>query len=376
MIEKDKNLVRVPRALSEYYNLDLIERLYETTGNNAAADLVIFLAGRQPKNLFGEVWFSVSDFCSEMGYDRTNMQRKLSPDQIAKAIGQKSPELLISGTNQEEIKHPIETVFEVALYKLGKENLTFPSNSNGKTTYNFVQIITKLDIITDTSTKKKTKRLYSVKLNDKIANTFFTSYNLLEPQDYKKIPDRAGYRYFYLNLSRMIFLIKYKITKGEAPYFTLSVDQLAKIFNINVEENKNRKRKIGEILNRINSILKTTKFEYEFIKGTGQKWAYTVQFFFPEETLNYFNESFKASFTTRFYDEMMKYYISNKLKAPMSSQIFEDVKTKEEENRRFIEWIHSTEDMEEKETAYRRNFQAIYGTTPEAMGFEKDKIIF
>lgn len=35
------------------------------------------------KNLFGENWFSIADFCEKMGYDlRTKLQRKLSNDQL------------------------------------------------------------------------------------------------------------------------------------------------------------------------------------------------------------------------------------------------------------------------------------------------------
>ncbi len=54
----------------------------------------------------------------------------------------------------------------------------------------------------------------------------FSLYNLLELQDYRSLPSR--YRYFYLELSKMVYLIKYKTTKNEAPFYVLTVDQLAK----------------------------------------------------------------------------------------------------------------------------------------------------
>ena len=54
----------------------------------------------------------------------------------------------------------------------------------------------------------------------------FSLYNLLELQDYRSLP--SHYRYFYLELSKMVYLIKSKTAKNEAPFYVLTVDQLAK----------------------------------------------------------------------------------------------------------------------------------------------------
>lgn len=77
----------------------------------------------------------------------------------------------------------------------------------------------------------------------------------------------------------MIYLIKYKIDQGQAPYFTVTVDQLAKEFDVTVKDNHDRKKKVTSILNGINKKLERTKFQYQYIKGKGEKWPYTVQFF-------------------------------------------------------------------------------------------------
>ena len=68
----------------------------------------------------------------------------------------------------------------------------------------------------------------------------FSLYNLLELQDYRSLPSR--YRYFYLELSKMVYLIKYKTTKNEAPFYVLTVDQLAKKLGIEIAEPKDRKK--------------------------------------------------------------------------------------------------------------------------------------
>ena len=76
----EKELNRVPRLLSESYNSGLIERLYES-GGSVMLDIIIYLCGNHVKDLFGESWFSIEDFCKKMGYDRTKLQRKLSQEQ-------------------------------------------------------------------------------------------------------------------------------------------------------------------------------------------------------------------------------------------------------------------------------------------------------
>ena len=86
----------------------------------------------------------------------------------------------------------------------------------------------------------------------------------------------------------MIFLIKYKIRSGSLPSYRLTVDQLAKLFNLNFEENKERKRNVTKILNGINRYLKYTNFQFRYIKGENDKWAYTIEFEFSKETLEYF----------------------------------------------------------------------------------------
>lgn len=77
----EKELNRVPRLLSESYNSGLIERLYES-GGSVMLDIIIYLCGNHVKDLFGESWFSIEDFCKKMGYDRTKLQRKLSQEQM------------------------------------------------------------------------------------------------------------------------------------------------------------------------------------------------------------------------------------------------------------------------------------------------------
>lgn len=372
---ENKELSRFPRSLSEHYNFGLIERLYES-GGSVALDLIVYLANHQMNNLFGDCWFSISDFCNTMGYDRTKLHRKLSDAQLRDLFGKRSPEYIRTEADGTVIEHPIENVFEAALYRLGIENLAFPvQNVDGSSSYKFVQILTKFDIKTNFQTKKDTKRLYTASLNPGIKDSLFTHYNLIDLQDYRKIPDRTGYRYFYLNLSKMIYLIKYKIEQKQAPYFNLTVDQLAKMFNAQVANNNNRKTKVATILKNINRYLAVTKFQFDFVKGNNEKWAYTVQFYFPEDTLKYFDEKFNAVFMNRFYSALLWRYVELAYPKHCSgvggiSNMVDRIKKHPESYDEYLKWAHSAQSLDIKEQVYRNTFIQVFENTPEALGLE------
>lgn len=362
-----KDLIRVPRVLGESYNSGLIERLY-VTGGSVMLDLIIYLGSYHVKDLFGESWFSVEDFCNRMGYSRANLQRRLTPKQITDLFGNTSPKYVFTDNSGKTITHPIETVFEAALYKLGIENLYYPVvGVDGRTSYNFVQILKRFDIVTNFNTKKATKRLYTAVLSPEIKDFMFSLYNLLELQDYKNLPSR--YRYFYLELTKMMFLIKYKILKREAPFYALTIDQLAKKLDVDVKEPKFRKQKVSNILKKMNQYLKFTNFSFEFIKGNNEKWAYTVLISFPQSTLEYFDEGQYAVFIKRFYSELLWQYTGIQFpQIPVgrerSSKVTE-IQNNEDLYMEFLLWANSSQDIQLKKEIYVSNYVKAFGRMPE-----------
>lgn len=367
----NKELSRVPRLLSENYNSGLIGRLYNSgSGGNVMLDIIIYLCGNHINDLFGDNWFSIEDFCKKMGYNRTNLQRKLTKEQMKDLFGKRSPCYIFKDANGEEITHPIETVFEAALYKLGLENLSYPVVTSEGTSYIFIQILTRFDIRTNFKTQKGTKRLYCATLNNLIKDSVYTLYNLIESQDYRLLPGK--YRYFYLELSKMIYLIKYKIQTGESPSYRLTVNQLAKIFNLDFEESKEKKRNVTKILNGINKYLKYTNFNFKYVKGENEKWAYTVEFEFSQETLDYFDERYAATFIQRFYGDLLWRYAG--LVYPNSSigreRLTRVTQIKADRNlyEQFLKWANSAQNTELKKDIYRENFFLVFGKMPEEFG--------
>ena len=172
----------------------------------------------------------------------------------------------------------------------------------------------------------------------------------------------------------MIFLIKYKISQGKEPNFTTTVDHLADIFEVDIKDNSDRKRKITSILNAINKNLEITKFKFTYIKGPGEKWPYTIQFTFEENTLQYFDEKLKAIFTSQYQDRMRSIYLS-KLNIPVAKHYLYKPQFKlgtGDLYQNFIDWMYSDEDKAIKQKEYRDLYIKILGSVPSCFNINMD----
>ena len=122
------------------------------------------------------------------------------------------------------------------------------------------------------------------------------------------------------------------------------------------------------ILNGINKKLERTKFQYQYIKGKGEKWPYTVQFFFDQETLEYFDEKIKAILTSQYHDALKSCFLLNKKGIPVSRHYqykdFFKLGTGEYYHE-FTAWLYSEEDKEIKENIYRDIYIKVVGIRPE-----------
>ncbi|MDO5666037.1 MAG: hypothetical protein Q4G63_12390 [Bacteroidia bacterium] len=166
------NLSRVPQSLSFDHNA--LERTY---GEDATIirDIIVYVSKNQMKNLFGEVEFSIEDFCKDMGYSRTTLQRTIQNFK-------NNPKTIPIIDN-----HKFDSPFEYALYRGLKENVVFHRQRDGKEVFEAVQIIEKLEVVYDKTTKKDTKRIYNIKLGARILDYLFTEYNLIDFNEYREL---------------------------------------------------------------------------------------------------------------------------------------------------------------------------------------------
>ena len=94
----------------------------------------------------------------------------------------------------------------------------------------------------------------------------FSLYNLLELQDYRSLPSR--YRYFYLELSKMVYLIKYILISTIAAVVTASVALLLMNFS-----------KSGKTVDESRAWLKRIVITWAILNGLGFIMAYITPFF-------------------------------------------------------------------------------------------------
>lgn len=363
---------RIPRAILCKENEEAVKQLCSIS--NIALDLIVYVSHQKMKDLFGDTYFSCEDFCRAMGYNRTNLQRRLTPEQMKDYLGRTE---VIYTPLGETVSHPIETLFEAVMYKMTKENIVIPLEKNGETSFSGVQILTDFRIADNFKTRKLTKRLYMPVVSAKLKELLFKNYNLLELNDYRVIPNEKGYRLFYLHLTRMVSLVRYKIEKGEVPEFTMTVDELAGIFCLTQKEKRQRKVKVTRILTLINDRISAAKFGFEYIRGKNERYAYTVRFSFPGSTLDYFNEEFRSVFTKKFYGAVTSYYLTVVVGVhpAVAYKEYASIKADEARNTEFLEWFFSDRDKEEKKRLYRSLFEKTFGCCPEKMGYDVDKMV-
>ena len=95
---------------------------------------------------------------------------------------------------------------------------------------------------------------------------------------------------------------------------------------------------------------------------------YTVQFFFDQETLEYFDEKIKAILTSQYHDALKSSFLLNKKGIPVSRHYqykdFFKLGTGEYYHE-FTAWLYSEEDKEIKENIYRDTYIKVVGIRPE-----------
>lgn len=345
-----KELARVPQSLSFDYNA-----LNRTYGEESTIirDIVVYVSKSQMKNLFGEVEFTIEDFCKDMGYNRTTLQRTISRFK-------ENPKLIPVLDN-----HKFDSSFEYALFRGLKENVVFHRNRNGKETFESVQLIEKLEVIYDRLTKKDTKRTYSIKLGAKILDYLFTEYNLIDFDEYRELRSHqisitGSMRNFYIFMARVVAHMKYLRKSGMPEEFVLSIDELCTIFSADIDTPKNKKIYITRTLNALNKSMVNMDFEWEYTKN-GTRYAYFVLFKFSEKTLVYFDEQLKAVFFKQLHDELKRTFIFSSVDNRSANfNMLNEIRNLDKES--YMRWFFQNEKaIDEKQSTFLDVYRRVFG---------------
>lgn len=120
---------------------------------------------------------------------------------------------------------------------------------------------------------------------------------------------------------------------------------------------------------KMNTYLKYTNFNFSFVKGDHERWAYTVLFSFPRHTLHYFDEGQYAVVVKKFYKNLLGLYVE--IAYPDTDMAVRRKKIKEVEEdaglyKEFLLWANSPESVEKK-NRYISVISWLYSA-----GFRKD----
>jgi len=294
----NNNLARVPQHMS--FDTDAITQQFQKQAG-VIRDIFIFSVKRQfSSNIFGEIVFTVDEFCKEMGYNKSEMYRRMDifreKDQYNDKKHQSpKPPTLVDG-------HECDGLLEYSLYRAARENIVFHRFSkSGNPEIKAYQVLNSVEIIYDKSTQKNVKRKYSIVLSADILNEAFLRFFVIDYANYKALASKSSdatssYRNFYVFYGRMVATAKHQKRHN---YLT-TVDELTEIFNYSQQqEPKHKKMSVKRALDNIQKKL-SHPFHYKFVAEaeSKSKLQYHVLFTFTDEVLEYYDERMMHAFWT------------------------------------------------------------------------------
>jgi hypothetical protein len=336
--EINKSLARVPQDMA--FDTDAMNLQFQRQAG-LIRDAFMFVVKRQftTKDIFSNITFTVDEFCKEMGYNKSELYRRLDIWN-----NKTKPPKLVDG-------HECDGLFEYALYRATTEKIVFNrwSKDNNPVIHTY-EIFKSLEILYDKKTRKNMKRTYSVVLGADILNAAFARFFVLDYDEYKALAAKSSaatssYRNFYVFFARMV-----ATAKGRKQHtFVSSVDNLAKIFDYRAAEPKFLKKSIKRTLDSIKNKLHQS-FSYRFIRDPNpdvkSNLQYHVLFEFSDELLNFYEEKILA-----FFWQKLRERASSTYRYSQSVHIDLENRMRQKENFRledFHEWWFSDAQEDEK----------------------------
>jgi hypothetical protein len=344
--EIKKALARVPQDMA--FDTDAMTLQFQRQAG-LIRDVCMYVVRRQftTKDIFNNITFTMDEFCREMGYNKSELYRRLDIWN-----NKLKPPKLVDG-------HECDGLFEYALYRATTEKVIFHRWSKERNpVINTYEIFKSLEILYDRTTEKTTKRTYSIVLSSNIIDSAFARFFVIDYDDYKalavKSSDATGsYRNFYIFFARMVAIAK---NKKQHTYIT-SVNELAKVFNYESSDPKHLKLSVKRALDKIQGKVKHP-YSYKFISNPNpankSKLQYHVVFSFSDELLEFYEEKLLTYFWTKLREKA--YYSYSYSIKNTNSFVGKGVSTQDD----FYEWWFSDEKKEEKEQIMQALLNEIF----------------
>lgn len=258
---KPKNdffLSRIDKSVAD--NLGDIRKSFEGDAG-IVKDFIVFISKNLKKDLFGYTRFTLQDFCRESGRNRQDLAKK-HPFFIDNP----------KATIPEYYGHEFSSVFDYALLNMLQKNIIFSrayaiNKRDQKIQLKNFPILK--DIRLNVNRQSNTIKVYEIRISDEWMEGFITRYYTIETNAYSKIGKGRGgdgRKSLYIILQRT----RHQLLSQNETIAKLSVDYLANIAELEVEENRFRKRSLKRILDFFKE-KGDFPFTYKFVRGDPSK---------------------------------------------------------------------------------------------------------
>ena len=254
LIQQNYYLSRIDRSIAD--NLKSIESsFFDDAG--IVKDFIVFISKRLKQDLFGFSTFTLNQFCKETGRNKQTLC-ELHPFFVN---NKKAVPPVYNG-------HTFKTVFDFALLNMIRHNIVFDKsytyNNKGETTH-LAKFSILQDIKLNHDRSSGSVKLYEIRLAPEVIEGFLQRYYTIDTKGYSKIGKGRGgdgrkSLYVLLEKTRHILLTKL------IPSTKFTVDYLAGIAGIVVEEPKNRKTSLKRVLEAMKNVGELN-FTYKFVRG-------------------------------------------------------------------------------------------------------------
>jgi hypothetical protein len=256
--KNDFFLSRIDRSVADNLN-DIRKSFGEDAG--IVKDFIVFISKNLKKDLFGYSKFTLKDFCKESGRNRQDLAKK-HPYFIA------NPKAIIP----EYFGHEFISVFDYALFNMLQKNIIFAKSYTINTKNEVIQLknfpILK-DIKLNRDRQSNTIKIYEIRISDEWLDGFISRYYTIETNGYPKIGKGRGgdgRKSLYIILQRT----RHQLLSQNETTARFSVDYLADLAELAVEQNRFRKKSLKRILDFFQE-KGDFPFSYMFVKGDPSK---------------------------------------------------------------------------------------------------------
>lgn len=258
---KPKNdffLSRIDRSVAD--NLDGIRKSF---GEDAGIvkDFIVFISKNLKSDLFGYTRFSLKQFCESTGRNRQDLAKK-HPFFV------ENPKAEIPTY----FGHEFSSVFDYALFNMLQKNIIFAKEytvNKRKEIIHLKNFPILKDIKLNVNRKSNSIKIYEIRISDVWLEGFITRYYTIETSGYAKIGKGRGgdgRKSLYIILQRT----RHQLLTQKETTARFSVDYLAEVAELTVEENRFRKKSLKRVLD---SFLDKADFPftYKFVTGDPTK---------------------------------------------------------------------------------------------------------